>query len=90
MRTWYWRETGTNRQLGGHPSGTEELSRACSTFCLIPQVIAPTMQDTGRIPEVSIGELSGSNWIERESGLAGFFDPGWYDRVKLKWLKNRA
>ena len=48
-----------------------------------------TIRDTGIIVLTSLSLLSGENSLESASGLV-FLEPGRYDKVNSKRLKNKA
>ena len=59
------------------------------TCSIKAQQTGATTQVSGRMGYSSSGRLSGTNWRERASGWT-FFEPGRYERVKLKRVKKRA
>lgn len=78
---------GTKRRTGGPLSGLE-----CCLWVLFTAVLIPHWTDATTHELVKIGwglpsTSGGLNCLERASGF-GFLESGWYERVKLKWLKE--
>lgn len=68
-------ESGTNKVSGGLLPGPGSLQRASLTSFSMLQVIAPTMQELGRIVSGAGVTFSSSKALDRASGFM-FQEPG--------------